>query len=114
MHKLMVVFHRSGDSIGLEQQWSETFVAQAERMPGLRRVAVSRVRGSLVEKTQIHLVHEFFFDDEAALQHALSSPEGKAAGEALMRFAAEDVTLLIAEHLEEARGDGSPVQSTGD
>lgn len=104
MHKLMVIFHQSGDMSELERQWSETFVAQAEQMPGLRRVAVSRVSGRLIEQTRIHLIHEFFFDDEPALRRALTSPEGQAAGEALMRFAARDVTLLMAEHLEEARG----------
>jgi len=104
MHKLMVIFHQTSDMTELERQWSETFVAQAERMPGLRRVAVSRVGGRLIEQTQIHLIHEFFFEDEPALRHALASPEGQAAGEALMRFAANDVTLLMAEYLEEARG----------
>ena len=104
MHKLMVIFHQSGDMTELERQWSETFVAQAEQMPGLRRVAVSRIGGRLIEQTQIHLIHEFFFEDESALRQALASPEGQAAGEALMRFAARDVTLVMAEHLEEARG----------
>ena len=104
MHKLIVIFHQSSDMIELERQWSETFVAQAEQMPGLRRVAVSRVGGRLIEQTHIHLIHEFFFEDEPALRRALASPQGQAAGEALMRFAARDVTLVMAEHLEEARG----------
>lgn len=104
MHKLMVIFHPSGNSTALEQQWSDRFVAQAEQMPGLRRVAVSRVRERLVERVPIHLIHELFFEDEAALRRALASPAGQAAGEALMRFAAQDVTLVMAEHLEESRG----------
>jgi uncharacterized protein (TIGR02118 family) len=113
MHKLMVIFHQSSDMTELERQWSETFVAQAEQMPGLRRVAVSRVGGRLIEQTQIHLVHEFFFEDESALRLALASPEGQAAGEALMRFAARDVTLVMAEHLEEARGGDSARSGPG-
>jgi uncharacterized protein (TIGR02118 family) len=105
MYKLMVIFHHSSDMLGLEEQWSEQFVAQAEKMPGLRRVSVSRVRGSLIEQTHIHLIHEFFFDDESALRHALASDEGQIAGRALMQFAADSVTLVMAEHLEEARGE---------
>ncbi|MGA9192054.1 MAG: EthD family reductase [Anaerolineales bacterium] len=118
MHKLMVIFHQSSQMTELERQWGENFVAQAERMPGLRRVAVSRVGARLIEQTQIHLIHEFFFEDESALRQALASPEGQAAGEALMRFAARDITLVMAEHLEEARGADSPrsgpVGSTAD
>lgn len=117
MHKLMVIFHPSGDPVELEQQWSETFVARAEKMPGLRRVSVSRVRERLIERTRIQLIHEFYFEDEPALHRALASPEGQAAGKALMRFAAEDVTLVTAEHLEEPRGgdlSGSGRQAAAD
>jgi uncharacterized protein (TIGR02118 family) len=103
MYKLMVIFHPSSNTTALEQQWSDNFVAQAEQMPGLRRVAVSRVHDRLAERVPIHLIHELFFDDEAALHRALASPSGRAAGEALMRFAARDVTLVTAEHLEESR-----------
>jgi uncharacterized protein (TIGR02118 family) len=105
MYKLMVIFHLSHDILELEKQWSENFVAHAEKMPGLRRVSVSRVRGSLMEQTRIHLVHELFFDDETALRQALASSEGQTAGRALMEFAADNLTLLMAEHLEEARGE---------
>jgi hypothetical protein len=52
------------------------------------------------------MVHEFYFDDLHALQRALASPEGQIAGKALMSFAAEQVTLCFAEHMEEARGEG--------
>ena len=106
MHKLMVIFHPSRNTTELEQQWSDTFVAKAEQMPGLRRVAVSRVQERLVERFPIQLIHELFFEDEAALRNALASPAGQAAGEALMQFAAQDVTLVMAEHLEEGRGQG--------
>jgi uncharacterized protein (TIGR02118 family) len=104
MHKLMVIFHSSDGTADLERQWSDTFVAKAERMPGLRRVSVSRVTGRLVEQTRIQLIHEFYFDDETALHAALASPEGQEAGRALMEFASQDATLLMAEHREEARG----------
>jgi len=53
----------------------------------------------------LHMVHEFYFDDLQALQRALASPEGQLAGKALMSFAAEHVTLCFAEHMEEARGE---------
>lgn len=108
MHKLMVVFRSSGDSLRLETQWSTDFVARAERMPGLRRVSVSRVVGGPGGLVDIHLVHELYFDDLQALQQALASEQGQEAGRALTSFAGSDVSIFFAQHLEEDRpGDAS-------
>jgi uncharacterized protein (TIGR02118 family) len=74
MHKLMVVFKSSDDSLTLETQWSTEFVARAERMPGLRRVSVSRIVGGPGGSVDLHLVHELYFDDLDALREALSGP----------------------------------------
>jgi uncharacterized protein (TIGR02118 family) len=103
VHKLMIMFGRTSDPIGLETRWSQDFVRLAEKMPGLRRVSVSRVLGGPGGEVDLHLVHEFYFDDLAAVQAAMASPEGQAAGRALMEFAGESATLVFAEHLEEKR-----------
>ena len=103
MHKLMVVFHSSGDPLTLESQWSEEFVARAEQMPDLRRVSVSRVVGGPGGKLNLHLVHELFFDDLNALENALASQEGQEAGKALISFAGDNVSVYFARHLEEDR-----------
>ena len=73
MHKLMVVFKSSDDSLTLETQWSTEFVARAERMPGLRRVSVSRIVGGPGDSIDLHLAQfrllqqiehcEFFFGE---------------------------------------------------
>ncbi len=99
----MVIFHTPTDVPAFENRWSEEFVPQAERMPGLRRVVLSRVMGAPATGVDVHLVHEFIFDDADAVQAAMVSPEGQAAGRALMGFAAPYVTLCFAEHMEEDR-----------
>ncbi len=99
----MLIFRRPADVTGFETRWSEEFVPKAEKMPGLRRVAVSRVYGGAAGEVDVLLVHEFCFDDAQALRQAMTSPEGQAAGRALMGFAANQVTLCFAEHMEESR-----------
>jgi uncharacterized protein (TIGR02118 family) len=99
----MIYFRRPTDPTTLERRWSEEFVPLAEKMPGIRRVTVSRVVGAPGEGCDLHLVHEFFFRDKEALTRAMLSPEGQAAGRALMSFAGEHATLCFAEHLEEDR-----------
>ncbi len=99
----MLIFRTPPDVPSFEARWSEDFVPRAERMPGLRRVILSRVVGGPAGSVDVHLVHEFVFDNPEAVQAAMVSPEGQAAGRALMGFAASRVTLCFAEHLEEAR-----------
>lgn len=103
MHKLMILFRKTDDLLELETRWSQEFVRLAEQMPGLRRVSVSRILGGPGGEVDLHLVHEFYFDDLAAVQAAMASPQGQQAGRALMEFAAESATLVFAEHLEEDR-----------
>lgn len=103
MHKLMVVFRPPLDPTAFERRWSEEFVPLAEKMPGLRRVALARAYGGPTGPTDVYLVHEFFFDDAEALHQAMTSAQGQEAGRALMGFAARQVSLAFAEHLEEVR-----------
>ena len=83
----MLVFRPPLDPTAFEQRWSEEFVPRAEKMPGLRRVALARTYGGPTGPTDVYLVHEFFFDDAEALRQAMTSPEGIDAGQALMGFA---------------------------
>jgi uncharacterized protein (TIGR02118 family) len=103
MHKLMLLFRPPSDVERFEQEWSGTFVPAAERMPGIRRITVSRAVESLAGPLDLYLVHEFFFDSLLAAREAMASPAGEAAGQALMAFASGAVTLCFAEHLEEGR-----------
>ncbi len=103
MHKLMLLFRQPVDVVEFETRWSNEFVAKAEQMPGLRRVAISRIVGGPGDETDLHLIHEFFFDDLDALHQAMASQEGQAAGHALMSIAPQHVTICFSEHLEEAR-----------
>ena len=75
----------------------------AEQMPGLRRVSVSRAQGGPGGEADVHLIHEFYFEDIDSLQAAMGSPAGQEAGRALMTFDDPSVTILFAEHLEEER-----------
>ncbi len=106
MHKLILLFHTPQDVTDFEHRWSHEFVPLAERMPGIRRVAVVRIYGGPTGGGSLHLIHEFYFDDARALRRALASPQGQEAGRRLMDIAGHHVTLCFAEHMEEDRDDG--------
>ncbi len=101
MHKLMLIFRRPEDLSTFETRWSHDFVRAAEKMPGIRRVTVSRINGGLAEAVDFHLVHEFYFDNAESMRRAMASSSGQNAGRILMSFAADIVTLCYAEHWED-------------
>jgi uncharacterized protein (TIGR02118 family) len=103
MNKLLIQFTTPPDVEIFEQNWSERFVPSAEKMPGLKRVSVSRVYGGPAGDVNLHLVHEFFFENAQSLRDAMASPEGQSAGQELLAFAADYVKICFAEHLEEDR-----------
>lgn len=100
MHKLVILIETGEDEIDFDDAWPQ-FLHFAERMPGLVREATSRVEQILYGRYQPVLMHELFFDSFAALQKAMTSPEGRAAGEQLQKMTGGRLTLLLADHKED-------------
>ena len=106
MHKLIMLFESPDNEKVFQLNWQK-FLGLAERMPGLRRETVSRVEGVLFGKSEggYALVHELLFDSKEALEAAMQSPEGQAAGTFLQSFTGGRMVLLTAEHLEAGEED---------
>ena len=114
MHKLIVLFEPPDygravtyhDEQAFQLGWQK-FLGLAEKMPGLRRETVSRVERVLFGKPEGGhvLLHELLFDSKEALEAAMQSPEGQAAGTFLQSFTGGRVMLLLAEHMEAGAGD---------
>lgn len=101
-HKLLILFQTPEDSDAFQRRWSEEFVPLAEQLPGLRRIVVSLAHGGPAGPTDLHLIHEFHFDDLDALKAAMAAPEGLRAGQCLVQLAGRRATLVFAEHMEDA------------
>ncbi len=100
MHKLVLLFSQPEDPVEFDRRWSEEFVTIIERLPDLRRVSVARISGVATGEGAPYLLHEFVFDNREALMQAMGSPQGQAAGQALMALAHGKVTICFAEHHE--------------
>jgi uncharacterized protein (TIGR02118 family) len=72
------------------------------KMPGVIRLQENKVLGGPAGETTYQWILEVFFEDFAALDAALMSPEGVTAGKDLMAFAGENVELLFVEAVEAA------------
>jgi uncharacterized protein (TIGR02118 family) len=100
MVKLIILFKRPADEAVFEARYNQN-LALMEKLPGIRRRQACVVLGSPAGKSPYFRVLELCFDDFAALDKALISEEGRAAGIDLMHFAGHDAELIFAEAAEE-------------
>jgi len=100
MQKLVIMIEDLPDQAEFDQMWPE-FLHVSERMPGLIKEATCRVDSNLYGSYQPVLLHELFFESIDAIKHAMSSPEGRAAGGLLQQMTGGNMSLVIADHKED-------------
>lgn len=98
MVKLIVLYGQPEDRSAFDDHYAATHASLAEAIPNLQRFehgkALSTADGS---DSPYYYIAELSFDDLAALQAGMASPEGKAAGGDVANFASGGVTMVIAE-----------------
>lgn len=97
--KLIVLYNvPEADRALFDQQYFESHVPLAKKMPGLRRMEVCKQPRNLMSKENpYYLIAELYFDDLPSLKAALASPEGQEAGNNIMSFASNYLTMLSSE-----------------
>ena len=100
MHKLVILIDQLDDEDQFDEMWPE-FLHVSERMPGLKREATCRVEDNLYGAQQHAFMHELFFESREDILKALSSTEGRNAGELLQRMTGGRMSLFIADHKED-------------
>lgn len=97
MVKLIAIYKKPEDTAAFDRHYNEVHAPLAAKMPGLIKLEVNRVYGGPMGESNLHLIAEMYFETKEALNEALSSPEGRAAGKDLMGFAGKLVSMHFAE-----------------
>ncbi|CAG0946595.1 hypothetical protein ANRL1_03127 [Anaerolineae bacterium] len=99
MVKLIALYRKPADAdrAAFDKAYFETHVPLANKIPNLRRMEISRITGAPRGEPEFYLIAELYFDDQAAMDAAMASPENVAAGKNLMSFARGLVTFMFAE-----------------
>lgn len=97
MVKLIALYKKPTDAAAFDKAYFETHLPLVKKVPNLRRIEISRVTGAPRGEPELYLVAELYFDDKAAMDAAMASPENAEAGKNLMSFARGLVTFLYAE-----------------
>lgn len=96
MVKLIAIYQMASDVPAFEKHYRDIHCPLAMKLPGLKKCELGWVRGALGGNARYHLVAELYFEDHAALNRAINSPEGEAAAKDVGSFAGPLVHLMIA------------------
>lgn len=97
MVKLVVLYGRPEDPEAFEAYYTGTHVPLVDKIPGLRRFEHGKVLGAADgSEAPYFYFAELGFDDQAALEAGLGSPDGQAAAGDVANFASGGATLMIA------------------
>jgi uncharacterized protein (TIGR02118 family) len=81
-----------------DQQYFETHIPLIKKVPGLRSIEVAKNPKNLMGGySPYYLVATLTFDDMASLKAGLASTEGQEAGNNVMSFASNYITMLSCE-----------------
>lgn len=95
--KVIAVYRQPKDAASFDRYYAETHTPLAKRLPGLRRLEVTKMTGSAAGKSDVYQIAELYFDDAAAREKALGSREGKAVVDDLPLFADGIVQIYFGE-----------------
>jgi uncharacterized protein (TIGR02118 family) len=96
--KLTVLYGQPRDPAAFERYYMDTHTPIALKVKGLRRFEISKVVATADgSPSPFYRTADLYFDDMAAMQKALGSPDGQAAAADIANFASGGATLLICE-----------------
>jgi uncharacterized protein (TIGR02118 family) len=100
MVKLIALYKQPSDPEAFDAHYKNVHTPITQKIPGLRKMEVTKIVGSPMGKSDYYLLCEMYYDSHDALKTAMRTDESKASGRDLMSFAGELVTLMIGEEIE--------------
>ncbi|MEP7146666.1 MAG: EthD family reductase [bacterium] len=97
MVKLIAYYKEPEDKSVFEKKYFDEHLPLAEKMPGLIKAEVSKLKGIGEGSSKFYMQTDLYFDNSESLNSAMISPEGKSAAKNLMSFAKDIVTMSIGE-----------------
>jgi uncharacterized protein (TIGR02118 family) len=99
--KLIALYKKPAAVDAFEQHYAQVHVPLVEKIPGIRKTEWTRFLASPQGEAPYYMMYEMYFDDMDAYRIAMKSEENKAAGQDLLSFAKDIVTLMVAETYED-------------
>jgi len=96
MAQVVVMYKTPKDTAAFDKHYFEIHIPLAKKIPGLRKYEVSRGPvATPAGPSAFHLIATLYFDNLAAIQAGFGSPEGKAAGADVAKFATGGADMIM-------------------
>jgi uncharacterized protein (TIGR02118 family) len=100
MVKLIILYKHPIDENTFEEGYNRN-LALLEKLPGIVRRQANMVTGGPTGISPYYRILELYFEDFAALDSAMTSPEGVQAGRDLVAYAGKLAELLFVDVFED-------------
>jgi uncharacterized protein (TIGR02118 family) len=101
MVKLVALYKKPANVDAFEQHYTHVHIPLVEKIPGIRKTEWTRFLASPQGEAPYYMMYEMYFDSMETYQAAMKSEENKIAGQDLLSFARDSVTLMVAETYED-------------
>ena len=101
MVKLIALYKKPADVEAFEEHYTQVHIPLVEKIPGIRKTEWTRFLAAPNGEAPYYMMYEMYFENMDAYKVAMRSEENKRAGQDLMSFAKDIVTLLVAETYED-------------
>lgn len=96
--KLIVLYSNIKDPEKFDDYYKNVHIPLAKKIPGVRKIAVSKVKRVAVGKANYYQVVEVYFDDMESLKKASESKEAKEASKDGLALD-PNLTILVTEEV---------------
>lgn len=96
--KLIVLYSNIKDPEKFDEYYKNVHIPLAKKIPGVRKIAVSKVKRVAVGKANYYQVVEVYFDDMESLKNASESKEAKEASKDGLALD-PNLTILVTEEV---------------
>jgi uncharacterized protein (TIGR02118 family) len=101
MVKLIALYKKPANVDAFEQHYAQVHIPLVEKIPGIRKTEWTRFLASPQGEAPYYMMYEMYFDSMQSYQAAMKSEENRIAGQDLLSFAKDSVTLMVAETYED-------------
>jgi len=94
--KLIVLYSDIKDPAKFDEYYQKVHIPMAKKIPGVRKIVISRVKDVAVGRLGYYQVVEAYFDDMDSLKRAVESKEAKQAMEDALSLD-PNITILVTD-----------------
>jgi uncharacterized protein (TIGR02118 family) len=95
--KIVALYKKPQNPQEFEKRYLEEHVPLVNKMPGVLNWEISKYAGCTTDEEPYYMLVELYYDNLEALQASLDSKEGQEAGDHIMSFAKDLLTITFAE-----------------